>query len=70
MSCSDKIAMWNVVGIQGAAAMHFLDKPIYLESIIVGEMFNAVDLQRALNDRLHGIGGVYQCTIYCLNLTT
>lgn len=35
MSCSDKIARWCVVGIQGALASHILDA-IYVDEIILG----------------------------------
>ncbi len=64
MSCSDKIAAWNVLGIQGALASRLL-QPIYIDRVIVGEveqpMHHAIleDCHRALYDRLRSIAGSY-----------
>lgn len=53
LSCSDKLARWIRVGIQGAILSLFLDEPIRLDSIIVGGgcPFSKGALYRALVDR-------------------
>jgi tRNA-specific adenosine deaminase 1 len=64
MSCSDKIARWNAVGIQGALGSAFFH-PIYLTKIIIGEvpqdLHDAVksDCERAFWGRLQDIPGVH-----------
>lgn len=72
MSCSDKIAAWTVLGIQGSLLMHLLDTPLWLESITVGDEFDREALQRALNTRVvfsphaHPLGIISTKTSFCL----
>uniref|UniRef100_A0A3B3URX2 A to I editase domain-containing protein n=3 Tax=Poecilia TaxID=8080 RepID=A0A3B3URX2_9TELE len=51
MSCSDKIARWNVVGFQGSLMTYFT-QPIYFSSIILGSLYHADHLSRAMYQRL------------------
>jgi tRNA-specific adenosine deaminase 1 len=62
MSCSDKIARWNVLGIQGALGSRFLE-PLYLAAIVIGEVSPEMreivreDCERAFWSRLGDING-------------
>jgi len=40
LSCSDKLARWNVLGCQGCLPMIFLSTPIYLDHIIISGYVN------------------------------
>ncbi|XP_071460413.1 tRNA-specific adenosine deaminase 1 isoform X12 [Marmota flaviventris] len=52
MSCSDKMARWNVLGCQGALLMHFLEEPIYLSAVVIGKCpYSQEVMQRALIGR-------------------
>lgn len=51
MSCSDKIARWNVLGIQGSL-LSTLIGPIYLHSIVLGSMLNPQHMYRAICGRI------------------
>lgn len=52
LSCSDKLARWNIMGIQGCMLSSFMD-PIYMTSFILpnGTSFNKVALERAISKR-------------------
>ncbi|XP_027629300.1 tRNA-specific adenosine deaminase 1 isoform X6 [Tupaia chinensis] len=56
MSCSDKMARWNVLGCQGALLMHFLEEPIYLSAVIIGKCpYSQEAMQRALVGRCQNV---------------
>lgn len=54
-TCSDKIARWNVLGMQGGLLTAFLPAPIYLQSITIGHKFSRPHATRALCCRLQGL---------------
>ncbi|KAL0069323.1 hypothetical protein AAF712_003688 [Marasmius tenuissimus] len=62
MSCSDKIAAWTVLGIQGAIASQLLS-PVYISAIVIGDVTPELvrivrkDCERAFSNRLQGIVG-------------
>ena len=52
MSCSDKIMKWCTLGLQGGLLSNVLEKPIYLESIVVGSSpFNKKAMLRGISLR-------------------
>jgi len=55
MSCSDKIARWNVLGVQGSL-LSLYTEPIYFKSIIIGSLYNEQHLMRAVYSRISTIG--------------
>ncbi|XP_036438242.1 double-stranded RNA-specific editase B2 [Colossoma macropomum] len=60
MSCTDKIARWNVLGLQGALLSHFVE-PVYLTSLTVGSLRHTGHLSRTLNQRLERLGPLPSC---------
>ncbi|CAO1384296.1 unnamed protein product [Diamesa serratosioi] len=57
LSCSDKMARWNLMGIQGCMLYSLLDAPIYLHSFIIadGTPYNYVSMERALYKRFENV---------------
>lgn len=52
MSCSDKLARWNILGCQGSLLMHFLEQPVYLSAVVIGKCpYSQEAMQRALVGR-------------------
>jgi hypothetical protein len=51
LTCSDKIAKWNAVGVQGNLLSNFV-LPIYLSSICIGRKFSQRHCERALCCRI------------------
>eukprot|EP01134_Creolimax_fragrantissima_P005030 CFRG5030T1 len=54
-TCSDKIAKWNVLGLQGGLLSHYLH-PVFMSSLTVGRKFSEVHCRRAMCCRLESGG--------------
>lgn len=55
MSCSDKLCLWNAVGVQGALLSRLIEAPIYYDSVVLGSVFVESHMERALFGRIAGL---------------
>lgn len=53
MSCSDKILMWNVLGICGSLLSQIFH-PVYINVLVVGHLYNEESIRKSLIGRLDG----------------
>ncbi|KAK7061394.1 tRNA-specific adenosine deaminase 1 [Favolaschia claudopus] len=73
MSCSDKIASWSFLGVQGALGARFM-RPLYIHNVIIGEVpvhLRSVvqeDCERGLWQRLEGIPGCGEYSLHPLKV--
>ena len=56
LSCSDKIARWQMLGAQGALLSHLIPDPLAFDTIVVGRKFNPERLRAATCCRSRGFG--------------
>ena len=55
-TCSDKIARWNCLGLQGSLLSSMLDVPLYMATLTVGRKMSNVICRRAVCCRAWGYG--------------
>lgn len=61
MSCSDKIATWAAVGMQGALLLDLGFHPIYIKNLVIGDVVNNAglygELDLVMQDCTRAFGG-------------
>ena len=56
LSCSDKIARWQMLGAQGALLSHLIPDPLAFDTVVVGRKFNPERVRAATCCRSRGFG--------------
>lgn len=51
-TCSDKLARWNCLGLQGSLLMRYLQQPLYMSTLTVGRKFTEPTCRRAVCCRI------------------
>ena len=51
-TCSDKLARWNLLGLQGSLLSSLFSAPIYMDTMTVGRKFSAMSCRRAVCCRI------------------
>lgn len=64
---TDKLARWNVLGIQGALLSHYIE-PIYLYSVTLGSLFHPSHMFRAMAGRIQSLVEQNLPPMYKLNV--
>ena len=66
-TCSDKLARWNYLGLQGSLLCALFSSPMYVDTMIVGRKFSAMTCRRAVCCRMtegfgndHSINGIFR----------
>ncbi|CAM9314203.1 unnamed protein product, partial [Ectocarpus fasciculatus] len=70
MTCSDKIAKWNALGVQGGLLSSLFRSPIYISTCTVGRKYSRPILERALCCRLQDFEKVLYQTHHPTMLST
>jgi hypothetical protein len=57
-TCSDKICLWNILGVQGSLLTSILDAPLYMSTLTVGRKLTECICRRAVCCR---VGAHWEC---------
>ena len=66
--CSDKIARWCILGVQGGLLQQYLEEPLHISSLTVACLSSLAqqDTTQALSALKRAISGVHASIQHCL----